>query len=202
MKRMSFIVTMLAALILTAGNAMAYYQVTASAEAKGPIRIDMDVLYASGDTHIVSPEVIDWYTGRTDVFTVTEVTATGAEVNAINDGGWASFTTTATPASGSVGVQFVFKDANGTTMAVPTAGTFYISEVATGLTRDPADTGVAVLTNGAVKNLDAATHNGWEYTTTAAGLLGITITAAADDYYVVFVKPNGTLAISTVCTVN
>jgi len=139
------------------------------------------------------------YLGTTNGGLGTAVTATGAELNA-SDGSPASVATTATPASGSCGVQFVFSDAAGTTMAVPHSGLLYLSEVATGLTQDLADTTLAVLTNGALTNVGGAGPS--IYTTDAAGLLGITITAAADDYYVVFVKPNGLLLISTVCTVN
>ena len=80
------------------------------------------------------------------------------------------------------------------------SGLLYLSEVATGLTHNLADTSLAVLTNGALTNLGSAGPS--LFTTTAAGLLGLTITAAADDYYVVFVKPDGALLISTVCTVN
>lgn len=110
--------------------------------------------------------------------------------------GWASIAlTTEVGASGSVAVQVVFKDTAGVTMTVPVCGTFYISEVATGLTRDPADTGLAALTNGVIQNTDAAVHNGWNFVTTAAGLLGFTITAAADSYWAVFQKPDGTLEI-------
>jgi hypothetical protein len=129
------------------------------------------------------------------------VTATAAELNTL-DGSPASVTTTATPASGSCAVQFVFKDAAGTTMAVPSAGTFYLSESADGTTVDAADTSVAVLTNGVVNIVDTGVAKYYNYVTSAAGLLGLTITAAADDYYVVFVKPNGLLMISTVCTAN
>ena len=111
-----------------------------------------------------------------------------------------SVTTTATPASGSCAVQFVFKDVNGAALTAPVAGLLYLSEVATGLTSDLADTTLAKLTNGALTNLGSAGPS--LFTTTAAGLLGLTITAAADDYWVVFVKPDGTLLISTVCTVN
>lgn len=67
---------------------------------------------------------------------------------------FASVTTTATPAVGSCGVQFVFKDAAGNALTSPVAGTFYVSEVATGLEIDTADTSVAVLTNGAVTIMD------------------------------------------------
>jgi len=111
-----------------------------------------------------------------------------------------SVTTTAVPATGSCAVQFVFKDVNGVAVTAPVSGLMYLSEVATGLTNDLADTTLAVLTNGALKNLGSAGPS--LFTTTAAGLLGMTITAVADDYYVVFVKPDGSLLISTVCTVN
>jgi len=113
---------------------------------------------------------------------------------------FASVTTTATPASGSCGVQFVFKDASGDTLTSPVSGLLYLSEVATGLTHDLADTTLAVLTNGALTNIGGAGPS--LFTTTAAGALGLTITANADDYYVVFVKPDGSLLISDVCTVN
>lgn len=106
-------------------------------------------------------------------------------------------TTTATPASGSCGVQFVFTDAVGAALTAPVSGLLYLSEVATGLTHDLADTSLAVLTNGALTNVGGAGPS--LFTTTAAGLLGVTITAAADDYYVVFVKPDGSLLISDVC---
>ena len=112
----------------------------------------------------------------------------------------ASVTTTATPASGSCGVQFVFKDINGAALTSPVSGILYLSEVSTGLTHNLADTSLEVLTNGALTNIGGAGPS--LFTTTAAGLLGVTITAAADDYYVVFVTPNGSLLISDVCTVN
>ena len=112
---------------------------------------------------------------------------------------FASMTTTTTPASGTCAVQFVFKDANGTVLAAPVAGTFYLPEVATGLEIDIADTSVAVLTNGAVTLMDTGVASYYQFVTTAAGLLGVTITATADDYYIVFIKPDGTLLISDVC---
>jgi len=129
-----------------------------------------------------------------------KVAASAAEIDQGAKGAIGSVATTATPASGSCGVQFVFSDVAGVTMAVPTAGLLYLSEVATGLTVDLADTSLAVLTNGALVNIGGAGPS--LFVTTAAGLLGLTITAAADDYYVVFVLPSGLLLISTVCTVN
>lgn len=113
---------------------------------------------------------------------------------------FASVETTATPASGSCGVQFVFKDVFGDTITEAVSGLLYLSEAATGLTHNLADTTLAVLTNGALTNIGGAGPS--LFTTTAAGLLGLTITAAADDYYVIFVKPDGSLIISDVCTVN
>jgi len=129
----------------------------------------------------------------------TEVTATGAELN-LNDNMWASFTTATTPASGTCAVQFVFKDAAGVTMTTPVCGRFYMSNVATGLTRDDA-TSIAVLTNGAVTEMDAA-HKAWAFTTDAVGKLGITITDAADDKWIVFEHPTGKLVISDKCVIN
>jgi len=113
---------------------------------------------------------------------------------------YGSVTTTATPASGSCGVQFVFKDAAGNALTAPIAGTFYLSEVDTGLEVDVADTGVAVLTNGAVTIMDTGVASYYQYITDATGKLGVTITAAADDYYIVFIRPDGSLLISDVCT--
>ena len=126
------------------------------------------------------------------------VTATAAEINAI-DGAPLSMTTTAVKASGTCPVQLVFIDADGVTMAVPTAGMLYISEVATGLSNDPVD-GLAVLTNGALDEL--VTGGASIYTTTAAGLLGLTIShAGADSFWVVVVLPSGKLLISDECEV-
>lgn len=111
-----------------------------------------------------------------------------------------TMTTAATPASGSCGVQLVFKDATGVAITAPIAGTFYLSEVSTGLEVDVADTSVAVLTNGAVTIMDTGVASYYQFITDATGKLGVTITAAADDYYLVFIKPDGSLLISDVCT--
>ena len=119
------------------------------------------------------------------------------EVTAL-EGGWASVTTATVPASGSCAVQFVFKDAAGVTMAVPVTGELYLSKVATGLTEDLAGTSNAVLTNGVLTNLVAKGRSA--FVTTAAGLLGLTITnGSADSFWVVFRGPNGKLIISDEC---
>lgn len=110
-----------------------------------------------------------------------------------------TMTTAATPAVGSVGVQFVFKEPiTGTTIAYPISGIGYIAVAADGLATK-AVTSVASLTNGRVLNMPTITSM-FHYTTTAAGLLGLTITASASANYVVFVLPNGKLLVSTVCT--
>ena len=127
----------------------------------------------------------------------TELTVSGAELNQLN-GGWASVTTATTPASGSCAVQFVFKDAAGVTMAVPVTGELYISKVATGLTEDLLGTSLAVLTNGVLTNLIAKGRSA--FVTSAAGLLGVTITnGSADSLWVVFRSPSGQLIISDEC---
>lgn len=116
------------------------------------------------------------------------------------DGVRYSVTTAATPASGTCAVQFTFKDKSGTTLAVPTSGFAYIATAADGLT-SASVTSIAALTNGRVLNIPTVTSL-FQYTTTAAGLLGITLTASAGSYYVIFVQPNGKILASTVCTVN
>ena len=128
------------------------------------------------------------------------ITATTAELNAGVFGGVASMTTATTPGSNTCAVQLVFKDADGVTMAVPTSGLLYISEVATGLSTDPVD-GLAVLTNGELDNIIA--HGLSHFVTTAAGLLGVTIShTGADSFWLVVVLPNGKLLISDECVVN
>ena len=145
---------------------------------------------------------------RNDGITATEaelnimdgVTATTAEIN-LNDGVANSFTTTATPATGSCGVQFVFKQADGaTSITTPFSGFGYICTAADGLTTKTV-TSVAALTNGRVLNIPTVTSL-FHFTTTAAGKLGITITASAGSYYVAFILPNGKIAVSSVCTIN
>ena len=113
---------------------------------------------------------------------------------------FASITTTATPASGSCAVQFVFKDVFGNAVTAPVSGMLYLSTSSAGLSHNLATTSLVKLTNGALTNLGSAGPS--LFTTTAAGLLGLTITAAAASYYVVFVKPDGSLLISSVCTVS
>lgn len=113
---------------------------------------------------------------------------------------FASVTTTAVPATGSCAVQFVFKDVNGKSLTAPVTGLLYLSKVNTGLTSNLANTSLAVLTNGALTNLGSAGPS--LFITTAAGLLGLTITATAGDYWIVFVKPDGSLLISDLCKIN
>ena len=105
-----------------------------------------------------------------------------------------SVTTTATPASGSCGVQFVFKDKSGKVLNTPFAGQVYLSN-STGLAHATAITSLAVLTNGALTSL--VTGKVALFTTSALGLLGVTLTAAAPaDHYLTFVMPNGEILTS------
>jgi len=121
----------------------------------------------------------------------TAITSTAAELNLV-DNMWSSITLISeTGGSGTCAIQMSFHDAAGTIMATPVAGTFYISEVATGLTVDVADTSLAVLTNGVITLVDTGVLSYWNYVTTAAGLLGLTLTAAADSYWFCFVHPTG-----------
>lgn len=108
-------------------------------------------------------------------------------------------TTTATPATGTCAVQFQFKDpTTGASLTYPISGICY-SSTSTGLAFN-AITSAAVLTNGALLALAATTA--WVFVTDATGRVGMTLTGAAGDKYITFIKPNGKLLTSTVCTIN
>jgi len=131
-----------------------------------------------------------------------QVTATASELNLL-DNMWASIDTTVGGAGGGDStVQFIFQDILGTTLATPVAGSFYVSEVATGLTVDAVDNSLAVLTNGVITLVDTGILKYWNYVTTAAGLLGLTFTSNADNYWVCFNHPTGKLVISDVIAVS
>jgi hypothetical protein len=126
---------------------------------------------------------------------------TAGELNA-TDNRWASIGTATTPASGSCAIVLTFKDAAGTTMATPVAGRLYVSEVATGLTVDAVDTSLVIDTSGVLTLVDTGVLKYYNYVTTAAGLLGLTLTAATDSYWLCLQSPNGGLIISDECVVN
>lgn len=124
-----------------------------------------------------------------------------APKNEILGTGHYTMTTDATDGEdGSCAVQLVLKDAEGNDLSAPVSGLLYLSEVATGLTHDLADTSLAELTNGAITNIGGAGPS--LFTTDAEGKLGLTITAADDDYWVVLVLPDGGLLISDKCVVS
>jgi len=82
-----WVILFAALVLLVVGSVPAFadYWVTYSGDgARGPVRLGQDVDWASGDTKIVSEEVIGWYQTNSGVFTVTEVTATGAEINKVD----------------------------------------------------------------------------------------------------------------------
>ena len=92
-------------------------------------------------------------------------------------------------------VQFVFLDSVGGALTAPVSGLCYFSDVATGLSTDALGTGAAVLTNGSLDVVVAATS--YLFVTDAAGKLGMTLTnGAADSIWCVFLQPNGALLIS------
>ncbi len=128
----------------------------------------------------------------------TATTMSAAELNSLTDE-IASMTTTATPASGSNGVQFVFKNAAGATVSAARRTFQCFVSTSTGQFAS-AVTSIAVLTNGELITLvtgQVATVQ------CVSGLLGVTLTAAAPgSYYLSFVLPNGTVITSSVLTVS
>ena len=125
------------------------------------------------------------------------VTATVAEVNALTTQ-LASITMATTPATGTCAVQFTFKDAQGVALTHAVSGQAYVS-ASTGLSTVTV-TSVATLTNGEVDTV--VTGKLFNYITTAAGLLGLTLTMTTGSYYVTFELPNGRLATTTAIVVN
>jgi hypothetical protein len=146
---------------------------------------------------------------------LTEITATAAELNALDgstvssgdlnrvlDNAWNSISTTFVDGTDGTGtVQFVFKDVAGTAMASPVSGTFYVSEIATGVTVDALDNSLARLTNGYITLVDTTVLKYWNFITDATGKLGCTVTSNADEYFFCFVHPTGKLVISSGMTI-
>jgi len=140
----------------------------------------------------------------------TAVTADAAELN-IMDGVTAdkfdlntvadaivSMSTTATPATGSNTVQFVFKDGTGAAIASKRSMIAYISDIDGAPVT--AVTTFAAATNGSVDLLIVGKQ--YRCLTTAAGLLGLLVTATAATYYVSFVLPNGKILTSSAIVSN
>lgn len=127
-------------------------------------------------------------------------TVTTAELNKL-DGAPFAVTMASTPASGSCAVQLTFKDAGGAAVTAPVSGIGYLSDSASGLTHTAAGTSIAALTNGALTELVSKGPQ-FHYTTTAAGLLGITVTSGAGTYYLAFILPNGKLAVTGAVVIN
>lgn len=127
----------------------------------------------------------------------TAVTADGADLNTVDDA-IVSMTTTATPASGSNGVQFVFLNGAGVAIASKRSLIGYISDIDGAPVT--AVTSFAALTNGSVDLL--VTGKQYRCLTTAAGLLGLTVTGSAATRYVSFVLPNGKILTSSAIVIN
>ena len=129
---------------------------------------------------------------------------TALELGKLNLAPFLVTTTSATPASGSNAAQFVVKNAAGVAVAVPVNLRAYLTTSATGLTHNAANTSIAVLTNGALTTEGATPSVGpfFTLTTTAAGLIGVTVTAAAGTYYIAFIMPNGKLVMSDAIVVD
>lgn len=122
----------------------------------------------------------------------TLLTPTPAEYNASHDI-VASVTTTAVNNTGSNAVQFVFKNAAGLPISSVRSMTMYTSDV-NGVPAT-AVTSYATLTNGTI--VTTKTGAVAQVNTTAAGLLGCTLTMTTGTYYLSFVLQNGTIITST-----
>ena len=97
-------------------------------------------------------------------------------------------------------VQFVFKDADGVTMATPVAGTLYMADAGTGIGKSSI-TSLVELTNGEIEISNTGAPTFYTYITSAAGLLGFTLTAGAAAYYCAFIHPTGKIVTRAVMTI-
>lgn len=109
-----------------------------------------------------------------------------------------SVTQTSTPATGSNGTQFIFKNANGDPISSIRSIEAWISDVNGAPVT--AITSFAALTNGNVDVLVVGKI--YNVQCTAAGLLGITFTGTAATRYVTFRLPSGRLLTSTAIVIN
>ena len=131
------------------------------------------------------------------VMSGTTLTPVAAEYNTLT-GLPASVTIVTTPASGTCAVQCTFKDSTGTALTHSIGGLMAFTN-STGLAIANA-TSNAVLTNGTITELKVGFVD--FFMTTAAGLLGFTVTASAGSYFATFVLPNGQKITTTALVVN
>jgi hypothetical protein len=141
---------------------------------------------------------------------VVGLTASVAELNTLHDSGItaaeaasiagqpAGASMVSTPASGTCAVQLTVLNGAGTHITHAVSGIGYLS-TSNGLAAAAA-TGVAKLTNGEVTEI--VTGSIFHFVTTAGGLVGLTVTAAAGSYYVTLQMPNGKLVTTTAIVVN
>lgn len=107
-------------------------------------------------------------------------------------------TTAATPASGSNGVQFVFKNGAGNAITGIRRLTAWISDINGAPVT--AVTSFAALTNGNVDLMIVGKI--YAVQCTAAGLLGLTVTGSAATRYVAFQLTDGTILVSSAIVIN
>lgn len=120
------------------------------------------------------------------------------QAGTLTTGQWSGVTTVSTtPASGSCAAQFQLTNIAGNIAAI-TSGDLYLSDVNGVMVA--AQTGIAVQANGAIA--ESTTGRVATFTSTAAGLLGLTLTAAAGTYYIGFRLPSGKIALSSALVVN
>lgn len=129
------------------------------------------------------------------------VTATAAELNHCDGKATQVSFVIGTEGSNARAVQMTFKDANGVAIAYPAVHKIYLSDAATGIgiTADVLTTTFAIATNGSILNVADVTGKMGTFQTSAAGLLGLTLTqTATKNYYLVVILGDGSLAVSTI----
>ena len=154
----------------------------------------------AGDWGLTSVTSIDIAVGALEIAGVA-VTPTAAELN-LNDNQVASVTFTPSGGSGAGTVQCTFFDAGGVQMATASSFKFWFSSIASGVNFLPITTSVGA-DKGAVDKAGAVAGSDlFHGVTNTGGEFDVTVTAVADDYYMVIQLPNGKLQIATVLTLS
>ena len=189
-----WVILFAALVLLVVGSVPAFadYWVTYSGDgARGPVRLGQDIDWASGDTKIVSEEVIGWYQANSGVFTVTEVTATGAEINAVD-----GITAAVAELNKLDGVTATFTELNYTD--VTTVGTAQASKAVTADANIDTTGQRNITATGTVQGADLTSTDdvtaGDDLTVTGAAAIGetLTVTGAVSTSNDVTVGPEAT----------
>jgi len=169
------------------------------ASATAGTQVASKAVIADANINIGTTKVTALHIGTTG--SEVAVDATAAELN-LNDNQVASVTFTPSGGAGVGTVECTFFDAGGVQMATASSFKFWFSSIASGVSFLPITTSVSAGKGAVDKEGAAAGADLFHGVTNTAGEFDVTVTAAADDYYMVIQLPNGKLQIAAVLTLS